>query len=382
METNSQQRRHSQSVAVTTVSDSTTHMTVPLHRTRSHSTSSPPPPPPPTNGTTPVCPPPLAAHILQSAKLKIKEIEDKDSTGFLHYMDDQVHDTWNGAKSAVADAHRRLLYLHELPIEWQENEYVLSGYRFYHHHHDCLKSIFMLHNETMNIHSHLIGFIFFLILSIYMVNYQFPEASALDRAVFVTFCVAALNCLFCSSIYHTFICHSRHTIKSFTATLDYIGIAFLITASVLVTEHFGFYCQPEAARRYMVFTGLMGSVGTISPFFKCWDTKKYRPLRIAVFVAMAVSSAVPVIHLIRLNGLSASIEFFQMATISVLMYSMGVFIYAKRFPEKMYPGRFDFAGMTSHAIWHVFVCFGIYFHYLASLQFYQSRYTYSCGMTY
>ena len=31
-----------------------------------------------------------------------------------------------------------------------------------------------------------------------------------------------------------------------------------------------------------------------------------------------------------------------------------------RWPEKLYPGRFDFLGMTSHAIWHVFVCFGIY----------------------
>ncbi|CAO3576269.1 unnamed protein product [Absidia cylindrospora] len=238
----------------------------------------------------------------------------------------------------------------------------------------------MLHNETLNIHSHLIGFIFFLVLSIYMVNYQFPEASTGDRAVFVTFCLAALNCLFCSSIYHTFICHSRHTIKSFTATLDYIGIAFLITASVLVTEHFGFYCQPEAGLRYMVFTGLMGSVGTISPFFKCWDTKKYRPLRIAVFVAMAVSSAVPVLHLFRLNGFAASFKFFEMASVSVLMYICGVFIYAKRFPEKMYPGRFDFAGMTSHAIWHIFVVFGIYFHYLASLQFYENRHTYSCAL--
>lgn len=131
----------------------------------------------------------------------------------------------------------------------------------------------------------------------------------------------------------------------------------------------------------------MGSVGTISPFFKCWDTKKYRPLRIAVFVAMAFSSAVPVLHLFQINGLAESCAFFKTAGVSVLMYILGVFICkspsyragprfslsmtnltcplishldAKRFPEKMYPGRFDFAGMTSHAIWHIFVCFGIY----------------------
>ncbi|ORX45711.1 HlyIII-domain-containing protein [Hesseltinella vesiculosa] len=359
--------RRSSSTMTLTAKDTAPSLTVPVQRHRSASTCS---------ESSASCPPPLAARIVASAKLKIKEIEDKDSSGFLHYVDDQVHESWN---AAVKDAHRRLLYLHELPVEWQENEYVLSGYRFYHRSQDCLKSIFMLHNETMNIHSHLIGFIFFLALSIYMVNYQFPNASLKDFAIFVTFCFAALNCLFCSCIYHTFICHSHHTIKSFTATLDYIGIAFLITASVMVVEHFGFYCQPDIANRYMIFTGLMGCVGTISPFFKCWDTKEYRPLRIAVFLTMGFSSAVPVFHLLFTHGLSASKEFFQMATVSVMMYITGVFIYAHRFPEKMFPGRFDFAGMTSHAIWHVFVCFGIYFHYQASIQFYEHRYAYSCG---
>ena len=33
---------------------------------------------------------------------------------------------------------------------------------------------------------------------------------------------------------------------------------------------------------------------------------------------------------------------------------------ANRWPEKKFPGKFDYLGMTSHAIWHVFVCFGIY----------------------
>jgi predicted membrane channel-forming protein YqfA (hemolysin III family) len=36
------------------------------------------------------------------------------------------------------------------------------------------------------------------------------------------------------------------------------------------------------------------------------------------------------------------------------------YIDANRFPEKFFPGKFDFAGLTSHAIWHVFVCLGIF----------------------
>lgn len=57
---------------------------------------------------------------------KFHQMEEEDTTGFLHYMDEQVHDTWDSAKALVIGA-QRLLHIHELPKEWQENEYVLSG---------------------------------------------------------------------------------------------------------------------------------------------------------------------------------------------------------------------------------------------------------------
>lgn len=57
---------------------------------------------------------------------KFKEMEEADTSGFLRYMDDQVHDTWDNAKAVMVGA-QRLLQFHELPKEWQENEYVLSG---------------------------------------------------------------------------------------------------------------------------------------------------------------------------------------------------------------------------------------------------------------
>ncbi|KAJ8659125.1 hypothetical protein O0I10_005164 [Lichtheimia ornata] len=359
-------RRHSQSVALST--SLANALTTPHTRTRSHSTST-------CTANS------IATQLFASVNSKIKEIEDADSTGFLRYMDDQVHETWDSAKAAVVGA-QRLLQFHELPKEWQENEYVLSGYRFCKGTRGCLMSIFKIHNETMNIWSHLLGFVFFAILTcltFVSFNRHFPEATLHDRIVFMTFCLAALKCLFCSSVYHTFICHSRHTIKSFTATLDYIGIAILITASVLVTEYYGFYCHPVPKMRYMIFTTVVGSAGVIMPFFKLWDTKEYRMLRITVFLSMAFSSVVPVLHLITKNGFFSTMSFFQEAAISVAMYLLGVVVYINRFPEKFYPGRFDFAGMTSHAIWHIFVCLGIYFHYLASMHFFDQRYSYGCS---
>lgn len=67
-----------------------------------------------------------STSIMTSVGEKFKEIEEADTTGFLQYVDVQVHDTWDNAKAAMIGA-QRLLHLHELPKEWQENEYVLSG---------------------------------------------------------------------------------------------------------------------------------------------------------------------------------------------------------------------------------------------------------------
>ncbi|KAH8555696.1 hemolysin-III related-domain-containing protein [Umbelopsis sp. PMI_123] len=318
-------------------------------------------------------------QFLASVNSKLREIEDADTTGILRYVDDQVHEKWDTAKAAMVGA-QRLLSFHELPMEWQENQYILTGYRFYQSNRACLKSIFALHNETMNIWSHLLGFIFFAGLGIYAFNKQFPEATTNDRAITLTFFLAALKCLICSSIYHTFICHSKHAIKSFTATLDYIGISILITASVLMTEYYSYYCRPVAKFRYMLFTALVGSTGIVMPMFHFWDTKPFRPVRIGVFLLMAFSSAVPVVHITFLNGFGNTWDFLKPVWYSVAMYLFGVAIYANRFPEKMYPGRFDFAGLHSHAIWHIFVCLGIYFHYRASLHFYAQRYTFGCAM--
>lgn len=76
----------------------------------------------------------------------------------------------------------------------------------------------------------------------------------------------------------------------------------------------------------MIFTTVVGSAGVIMPFFKLWDTKEYRWLRITVFLSMAFSSGVPVLHLVTKNGFFSTMSFFQEAAISVAMYLLGVVV--------------------------------------------------------
>lgn len=76
----------------------------------------------------------------------------------------------------------------------------------------------------------------------------------------------------------------------------------------------------------MIFTTLVGSAGIVMPFFKRWDTKAWRPVRVSVFLAMAFSSIVPVLHLVCRNGFVRSLGFFHLALISVVMYLCGVVV--------------------------------------------------------
>ena len=56
-----------------------------------------------------------------------------------------------------------------------------------------------------------------------------------------------------------------------------------------------------------------------------------------------------------------------------ISYIIGALFYILRFPEKKFPGRFDYFG-ASHQIFHVLVFFGALFHFLGSLEAYNYRF--------
>lgn len=166
--TNLHLRRYSQSHVVSN-SSTKDSLTIPRARGRSSSTSV-------VQGSS------LAAHILATVNNKLKE-EVYTESDFISYMDNQVHETWETAKALMLGS-KRLLLIEELPKDRQENQYVLSGYRFYRSTKECLKSLFRLHNETMNIWSHLLGFFFFSYLSIHV--FQVNKAKSVETNTFLT----------------------------------------------------------------------------------------------------------------------------------------------------------------------------------------------------
>jgi len=157
------------------------------------------------------------------------------------------------------------------------------------------------------------------------------------------------------------------------ATFDYIGISVLITASILTTEHYGFYCNPTLRTFYLTFTALTGLVPILCSFFTFWDTQPYRLFRVAVFILLGSSGIVPFYHQVEYKGFDAAWHFISPIFSSIAAYLAGVYIYANRFPERIWPGKLDRWGLHSHSVWHVMVCIGIYEHYRATLWFYSLR---------
>ncbi|CAO3568407.1 unnamed protein product [Mortierella alpina] len=321
-----------------------------------------------------------------------------DAMGMLEKVDsraiiDYTIDTIDAPRRAALAGAKRLLHFEELPEQWQENKYILSGYRFLSSKTQCFKSIFYVHNESGNIWTHLLGFFYFLAVGIYFFsgsnpyfstapsnpvrNIPFVPADGYDKLVFLVFFLAVYKCLLMSSLWHTFAQIAHEGTMKCMACLDYVGISVLIAASVVVTEYYGFYCESLFRNSYIAATSLFGVAGVVIPWLSWFDQKETRWLRITFFISMAASALLPVFHLALMQGAGPTLEWIFPLLKSMGSYLLGVFVYANQYPEKLFPGRFDHLG-SSHQLWHLCVLGGVYFHFTAALSFWERRYEFGC----
>ncbi|KAK4175098.1 hemolysin-III related-domain-containing protein, partial [Triangularia setosa] len=162
----------------------------------------------------------------------------------------------------------------------------------------CLQSLAYLHNETVNIYSHLLPAVTCIVLASLVAWYlreTFPEATQNDRLVFEIYLATSVLCCTISSLYHTLLCHSRYY-RDLWVRIDYVAILFQILGPFVSGVYIGFYCEPKLQRLYWSMIGGL-SVATgfivISP---CLQTSKYRLLRTVSFIATRFSAFAPIIH--------------------------------------------------------------------------------------
>lgn len=318
-----------------------------------------------------------AVEGLRYIEAKLSQLETLCLESSLANQADQLN---KSIQSALHAAKSRLLTYEELPVPWRDNPYIIRGYRFSKSYTDCVVSMAKIHNETCNIWTHLVGFIIMVLFAFfhYPTTLSWTNSTTMDKITMIIFLVAAMKCLVCSTVWHTFngICHVES--KQRLACVDYTGITVLIAASIITTEYAAFYCKPWYQISYMVVTAVSGMFGALFTWHPSFDSPAGKPKRVAFFVSFAAAGIMGFIHAAFLHGFADTFFFYLPVLKSLLCYGLGVVFYALFIPERWFPGGiFDYFGM-SHNLWHLSVFGGIYFHYLATISLLEGAKEFSC----
>lgn len=320
----------------------------------------------------------------------------------------------------------QLISYAELPDYMKDNEFILNYYRNEWPLTQAFFSLFRWHNETLNVWTHLIGFVLFVVLTVGNVihlhqvadvitmftrhfsssseanishntnqffhgptqlidlkqessvqsEFTSPEATGTTWPFFV-FLAGAMFCLLSSSACHLFCCHSKHlNIK--LLQMDYAGITVMIITSFFPPIYYIFQCSPHWQIVYLTGISILGICTIITLLSPALSTGKYRSFRALLFVSLGLFGLIPAIHALVVNwGNPHRNVTLAYESVMALSYLIGTVFYVSRVPEKWRPGWFDIAG-HSHQIFHVFVILGALAHYGAARTFLEYRSTLGC----
>jgi adiponectin receptor len=273
---------------------------------------------------------------------------------------------------AIASAKKHgLIRYEDLPVPWRVNPHIVKGYRFSESKLECIKSMFGLSNESVNIWSHAIGLLIVLSIAFhfYPTSHAFSLSTKADIVIAACFFFAACKCLVCSTMWHTMNSVADRNLMERFACVDYTGISLLIAASIMTTDYTAFYCEPVSRWVYMTTTATLGIGGVILPWHPTFNRADMAWARVAFYVTLGATGFAPVLQLNLTRGSAWTAEFYTPLAKSITVYLVGAFVYASQVPERWCPGAFDYIG-GSHNLWHFAVLGGILFHYVAMQEFF------------
>uniref|UniRef100_A0A8C4PWH2 Progestin and adipoQ receptor family member 5 n=1 Tax=Eptatretus burgeri TaxID=7764 RepID=A0A8C4PWH2_EPTBU len=276
----------------------------------------------------------------------------------------------------------RLLNIHQVPKDFRE-EYIISGYRQPKSSAlDCVRSIFQLTNETLNIWTHLLPtwyFVWRIIILAQRLDFQ-KDAYTWPLLVYLAGCCVYLLASSCAHTFSTMSLRIRHMCFFF----DYAALSFYSLGSAV---GYGAYTIPDdwldstfhhcyiplAILNSIVCSCLSCYTRLGLPFLHYSPTKLNRLsdtenpkvvklLRTVAFAYPYFFDHIPLYYRVCLcagDGCTSN-DAIPLHHLHMFFASLTGFFFASHFPECLAPGRFDLIG-HSHQLFHTSAVFGTYF---------------------
>ncbi|XP_063968985.1 progestin and adipoQ receptor family member 3-like [Lytechinus pictus] len=246
----------------------------------------------------------------------------------------------------------------EIPHFMQGNPYITHGYRAFLSSGQCFRSFCTWSNETINVWTHLLGFLIFLGLTIYdnVIMIPFYQGSLFDHVIYTGFLSCYQFCMFASAAFHLF-SGGNETIYKRWFGIDLAGISVGIMGCYLPGIYYAYYCFTFWRNVYLILASSLILVTILVQLHPRYLSAHWYSRRIMLFCAMVGFGVAPTMHWVFLyGGVNTPIVKLILPRVIVL-YLMGftaLIFYATRFPEVCCPGRVDYIG-SSHQLWHVLV---------------------------
>ena len=233
----------------------------------------------------------------------------------------------------------------------------------------CLRSSVQLHNETVNIWTHMLPSI---IAVVFIYNNLFSDPVSfqhvysqninlvlIDRFVLSLPLLGNFLCFGMSAVYHCLSNHSRWA--ALLREMDLVGIAVMNILHSLALNHFKFYHDSHLSKLFSLVSilTLLGFIYILSTF-RNPENKSYQVICFGVLV-MLVYSPTYISYNLDLN-VHCDLTTTLMMSIALAFCTLGGVLYVTKFPEIVIPGCFDLVG-NSHNLMHISTSIGMFLLY-------------------
>ena len=187
--------------------------------------------------------------------------------------------------------------------------------------------------------------------------------------------ISAILCFTFSASFHS-IGNMSATHHNILNRFDYGGISLLISGSCYPPYYYFFYFAQTLKIFYLSEITIFGIGTFLYSLTDDFNKPERRTLRGILFLIFGLCTGIPVLHMAffgdKIIGYTSGLKLINWY-LGGISYVVGALLYILRYPEKKFPGIFDYIG-ASHQLFHILVFFGAFFHFFGSIDAYNYRF--------